>query len=65
MGGPHSAVTMWFDVDDLDQTFARLLELGATVRYGPVDKPWGARLAAVYDPDGNIIGLSQRGATER
>ena len=55
-----SAVTLWFRVDDLDATFAAFVDLGARVVYPPVVKPWGDRLAAVLDPDGNRVGLSQR-----
>lgn len=53
-------VTLWFVVDDIESTFARLVELGATVRYPPTEKPWGETLASVQDPDGNIIGIAQR-----
>ena len=56
----ESAVTLWFRVDDLDAAYASFIELGAQSVYPPVDKPWGDRLAAVLDPDGNRIGLSQR-----
>lgn len=56
----HAAVTLWFTVDDLHATFERMVAMGAAVRYAPVCKPWGAELACVYDPDGNMIGLSQR-----
>ena len=56
----QSGVTIWFTVDDLDRTYERLLELGADVVYPPTEKPWGATLACVRDPDGNVLGLSQR-----
>ena len=56
----ESAVTLWFRVDDIEAAYARFIELGAASVYAPVDKPWGDRLAAVLDPDGNRIGLSQR-----
>ena len=55
------SVTLWFTVDDIKSTYDRLIELGAQDRYAPARKPWGAVLAAVYDLDGNLIGLSQRG----
>ena len=58
-------VTLWFTVDDLQGTYERLVLMGAGVVYPPSRKPWGAYLAAVYDPDGNMIGLSQRGGVER
>lgn len=53
-------VTAWFRVDDLDATFANCVRLGARVRYPPTTKPFGDRLASVYDLDGNLIGLAQR-----
>ncbi len=56
----RGAISLWFEVDDLEATFTHLVEMGATVKYSPVDKPWGARLAAVFDPEGNVIGLAQR-----
>lgn len=53
------ATSLWFAVDDLEATYQRLLDLGATDRYGPTKKPWGATLAAVLDPEGNVIGLTK------
>jgi len=61
-GKPPSAVTLWFTVDDLELTFDRLKRLGTPVRLPPTVKPWGSTLAAVYDPDGNIVGPEQRPA---
>jgi lactoylglutathione lyase len=55
----HGAVSFWVRVDDLDATFARLVALGGTPDLEPVEKPWGDRIAAVIDPDGNRLGLSQ------
>ena len=59
-GGPRIGVTLWFTVDDLQATFDRLVAMGAGVRYPPTQKPWGAFLASVHDPDGNVLGLAQR-----
>ena len=59
LGQGTSAVSLWFDVTDLEVTYRRLLDLGAAIRYAPQRKPWGGFLACVYDPDGNMIGLSQ------
>jgi len=53
------AVSLWFAVADLQATFDRFVALGARVKYGPTKKPWGAVLAAVFDPDGNVVGLTQ------
>ncbi|MFQ5759281.1 MAG: VOC family protein [Candidatus Bathyarchaeia archaeon] len=54
------AVSLWFRVDSIEAAFERLREIGAEVKYPPTKKPWGDVLAAVQDPDGNIIGLAQR-----
>ncbi len=59
-GHPPSRVTLWFAVEDLQATFDRLMALGAKVSYPPTRKPWGADLAAVYDLDGNLLGLAQQ-----
>lgn len=55
------AVSTWFEVDDLETSFKRFKSLGAVVIYPPTKKPWGAVLAALKDPDGNVFGLAQRG----
>ncbi len=62
-GGARGPVSLWFEVDDLDTTFQRFVDLGADVKYPPTRKPWGAVLAAVLDPDGNLVGLAQRGTS--
>ncbi|MGD8456382.1 MAG: VOC family protein [Anaerolineales bacterium] len=53
-------VSLWFRVDDLSAAFDHCVEIGAKVKYPPSKKPWGDTLAALYDPDGNLIGLAQR-----
>jgi predicted enzyme related to lactoylglutathione lyase len=58
--GSGAGATLWFTVDDIQATYERLAAMGAEVRYPPAQKPWGALLAAVYDPDGNMLGLAQR-----
>jgi predicted enzyme related to lactoylglutathione lyase len=58
---PTGVVSLWFEVDDIHAVFQRFEEMGARVKYSPTQKPWGACLAALYDPDGNVFGLSQRG----
>jgi predicted enzyme related to lactoylglutathione lyase len=58
---PSGVVSLWFEVDDIEVTFKRFEASGARVSYPPTEKPWGAVLAALYDPDGNLFGISQRG----
>jgi predicted enzyme related to lactoylglutathione lyase len=57
----HSgAISLWFRVNNIEETFERFKELGAEAKYPPTKKPWGDVLAAIFDPDGNTIGLAQR-----
>lgn len=49
-------VVLNFQVDDVDATYARLVERGATSVFGPQDRPaWGARAAHFSDPDGHLL----------
>lgn len=57
--------TLWFTVDDIHATFDRLIELGAVVRYPPVEKPHAGFLASLVDPDGNIFGIAQADPSQR
>jgi predicted enzyme related to lactoylglutathione lyase len=52
-------VELAFYVDDLDVAHARAIRAGAEVVSMPRDEPWG-RTAGYRDPDGNIVGLTQR-----
>jgi predicted enzyme related to lactoylglutathione lyase len=53
---PAGEIIQWH-VEELETTFARLLELGATEYQGIVDRGHGFRTAAVVDPFGNILGI--------
>lgn len=53
-------VSLWFAVDDLEIVFEQFVKKGAKIKLLPVKKPWGDVLAAVFDPDGNVVGLVQR-----
>jgi uncharacterized glyoxalase superfamily protein PhnB len=43
---------------DVDEVYRRMLEAGHPSHQEPYDAFWGARFAAVGDPDGNSIGIS-------
>lgn len=58
---PEGVISLWFEVDDIEACFRRFEKFGARVNYPPTQKPWGAVLAALYDLDGNLFGISQRG----
>jgi catechol 2,3-dioxygenase-like lactoylglutathione lyase family enzyme len=53
----HLAV--FIQVDDLDKTFESLRATGAEVLQEPIDQAYGVRDAAVRDPSGNHLRLSQ------
>ncbi len=40
-------------VEDVDAHFLRAESTGASIRYGPVDQPWGARLYEATDLEGH------------
>ncbi len=50
---------VFLQVDDLDKTFESLRAAGAEILQEPVDQPYGVRDAAVRDPSGNHLRLSQ------
>ena len=55
--GPGGAV-IWFWVDDVEETFTRIVGLGAKIRTEVTrDERPGLSLAVLFDPDGNMIGL--------
>src|SRR5450755_737760 len=49
---------MFVYTDDVDKLSAELRAEGVTVLRDPTDMPWGERLAAVADPDGNPVTLA-------
>lgn len=50
-------VSAWFEVDNLQATLERLIELGARPGMAPARQPWGDLHATAFDPDGNLVGL--------
>ncbi|WP_237047854.1 VOC family protein [Lentzea guizhouensis] len=54
--GPGGAILYWA-VDDLDATLARLFELGAKVHDEPRVRGEGFVTASVVDPFGNVLGV--------
>jgi predicted enzyme related to lactoylglutathione lyase len=51
-----SVVTYW-GVEDIDNTYKRLLELGATIHQEPMDVGGDIKVASVKDPWDNIFGV--------
>lgn len=57
--GGRGGVVITFDDQDVDATFARLVEAGAHPVTGPHDQPtWGFRIALFSDPEGNLIEIN-------
>ncbi|MFC7303451.1 VOC family protein [Streptomyces monticola] len=57
--GRSSPLEMFVFVEDVDATVRRLrADGGVRVLDGPVDMPWGERVAHVADPDGNRVALA-------
>ena len=46
-------------VEDVDELVERLRRAGVAVLREPADMPWGERVAAVADPDGNPVSLAR------
>lgn len=49
----------FFQVDDIKQSVATLVEAGATVHQDIKDVGYGRLVASIKDTDGNLIGLMQ------
>jgi catechol 2,3-dioxygenase-like lactoylglutathione lyase family enzyme len=52
-------LALFIRVDNLDKTFESLRAAGSEVLQEPIDQPYGVRDAAVRDPSGNHLRLSQ------
>jgi predicted enzyme related to lactoylglutathione lyase len=63
-GAETRSIELSFYVDDFDRAHARAAAAGAEVASMPQDQPWG-RTASFRDPDGNVVGITQRPSTGR
>lgn len=55
-GGPGGAIVYW-QVDDAQAVYDRLLDLGATAHERPTERGPGFVTASVVDPFGNVLGI--------
>lgn len=44
-----------YAVENVDNEYQRLIQLGIKVDLPPTDKPWGVRSFVMNDPDGNTV----------
>ena len=49
------------EVDNLDEVYARMLEAGTAIEYGPASEPWGVRRFYVRDPFGRLVNILTHG----
>ncbi|SFK66939.1 VOC family protein [Brevibacillus centrosporus] len=56
-GASPSGVVVYWHVDDVTATFAKLLQMGAQPHEEPQDRGAGFITATVIDPFGNILGI--------
>jgi predicted enzyme related to lactoylglutathione lyase len=54
-GAGHGGCTLGFEVQDVDEEYARLQALGVEIVKLPQSYPWGTRSVWLRDPDGNIV----------
>ena len=54
-GAGTGNVVLEFEVEDVDEEYARLLELNVPIVKPPTTQPWGLRSVWFRDPDGNIV----------
>lgn len=55
----HGRCEVYFQVQDVDALVGQLREQAVPVVQEPTDQPWGERDAAVLDPDGFPVFLTQ------
>lgn len=57
VGAPINGSTIVVSVDDVDASFARGIELGASEAVAPEDLAGVGRVGYLRDPDGNVFGM--------
>ena len=52
----HFELALYVDTfEEVDDTFKRVIEHGATPVLKPTTEPWGQRTCYIADPEGNLI----------
>jgi predicted enzyme related to lactoylglutathione lyase len=59
----NRSVFIEFEAPDVDGDFAKLKLKSEDVVLEPTTMPWGNRSALIRDPDGNVVNLFSRSAT--
>jgi predicted enzyme related to lactoylglutathione lyase len=58
--GDPGRMLLSIEVPDVDALLPKVGDLGGTATSGANDMPWGARVAHIKDPDGNVVNLTQQ-----
>ena len=48
-----------FEVDDLDEMFARITQANVQLVHPIIEQPWAQRVFRVHDPDGHIVEVAE------
>ncbi|MDZ7268007.1 MAG: VOC family protein [candidate division KSB1 bacterium] len=57
----RQGIILYIRVDDIDQTLERVLQLGGKIIRGKTPEKASGSFALISDPDGNVLGIWQRG----
>jgi predicted enzyme related to lactoylglutathione lyase len=58
--GRRDEIVLDFVVDDVDQEFERINQLGVGWVLEPTTQPWGNRSMVFRDPEGNLVNIFSR-----
>jgi predicted enzyme related to lactoylglutathione lyase len=58
---PHNYVTFYIQVEDIQDSLAKIQQAGGKKLVGPVPLPDGKKFAWFSDPEGNMVGLITKG----
>ena len=61
----NSNITLYFECENLDEEFMRLMKLGLTFEREPIDQSWLWHEAYLKDPNGNRICLFHAGENRK
>lgn len=60
-----TSTTLYFEVDDVDDTYQKLKNKGLKFKSAPVDQKWLWRESELSDPDGNHLKIYNAGSNRK
>ncbi len=64
-GAPGAGIVVYFECDDVDALYRRLVAQGVEFDSAPADQTWLWREAYLRDPDGHVLCLYHAGENRR